>query len=222
MATTDVPGADRPGNPSRRTFLKQAPAAALAVTGAAATLPAAAPIAAPVPVDVQALSRAYRRAFRAYVRMYNLRPRCERAAIDEDPKLMMARFDGPSRVMNFIYDHGFDEPQDLASSCAHWRGADHKAAAHLVKHREEIRDLLDRHGWFSAIERVCRAKDRADAAYRSLMTAQVSGPADVLVKLAVGREPDFEMVDAGGGDQEEQLLVALWRDLSALAGRASA
>jgi hypothetical protein len=93
---------------------------------------------------------------------------------------------------------------------------------HFIEHREEIRDLLQRHGWFSAQRRLYKAHYRKVAAYTSVVTAPVAGPADILAKLRARNrscgKPDFDDVEAGNASEEDALLVTIRRDLEALSG----
>jgi len=93
---------------------------------------------------------------------------------------------------------------------------------HFIQHREEIRDLLQRHGWFSAQRRLYKAPYRKVAAHTSVVTAPVAGPADILAKLQARNrsceKPDFEDVEADAASEEDALMVTIRRDLEALSG----
>jgi hypothetical protein len=97
------------------------------------------------------------------------------------------------------------------------RRIDRALVEHFVEHREEIGELLERHGWFAAQKRMAKANAKIGKTLRAVMDAPVTGPADVLAKIKVVQPWAFDD-DEDSADDEEYLLVAIRRDLEALAG----
>jgi hypothetical protein len=66
-----------------------------------------------------------------------------------------------------------------------------------------------------------RADARIQTTYAAVMNAPVTGPADVLAKLKAAKSYLWEFDDDhDGDDQDEALLIAICRDLEALAATA--
>jgi len=69
------------------------------------------------------------------------------------------------------------------SACSPRLGADHVTARHIKAHRAEITEVLERHGWFKADDRLHKAYARVEDAYRALMDAPVMCADDLLAKI---------------------------------------
>jgi hypothetical protein len=107
---------------------------------------------------------------------------------------------------------------DLEAFQAEWKGADHVTARHIKAHREKITEVLERHGWFKASDRMHKAYARVSEAYAALMAAPVTCPDDILAKIEVRGMPVFEET----GSEDEMLFSAIYRGVQALAGNGHA
>ncbi len=98
---------------------------------------------------------------------------------------------------------------------------------HLSRHRAQIRDALERHGWFAKLRRKREADAREDEAFRRLMGTPAQTPRGVLIKLKVvyledeRREMAEEAADPESRGMEAIVFTAIFADLERLARRAS-
>ena len=99
--------------------------------------------------------------------------------------------------------------------------------ARLSRHRAQIRDALERYGWFEKIRRTKEADAREDEAFRRLMETPAQTPHGVLIKLKVvyfedeQREMAEEAADPESRNMEAIVFTSIFADLERLARRAS-